>query len=150
MVMNKKVSSTILIIILASAGYFFVKGLQADKSGTPSNIYKAPQAAPVVPVSVATTTITRTENGFSPSEIAIKKGETVTFVNSSTDPMWPASNPHPAHTGYPVGGGCRASAFDACKGIAPGASWSYTFDTLGAWGFHDHLSPQFTGTITVQ
>ena len=145
MVMNKKVSSTILIVMLATAGYFFVKGLQADKSETPPNVYKAPQTAPV-----STTTITRTDKGFSPSQITIKKGDTVTFVNASADPMWPASNPHPAHSGYPTTGGCISSAFDACTSIMPGASWSFTFEDAGTWGFHDHLSPQFSGTITVQ
>jgi plastocyanin len=56
--------------------------------------------------------------------------------------MWVASDPHPIHTDY--------SAFDAKQGIAPGDTYSFTFTKTGNWGFHNHLNPSATGTITVQ
>lgn len=63
--------------------------------------------------------------------------------------MWTASNPHPAHTGYPEGGGCRASDFDECHGDAPGAQWSFTFNVAGTWGYHNHLDLSVGGGTVI-
>ena len=91
------------------------------------------EAAVIVTISAA---------GFSPASLAIKAGTTVTFLNNDTVPHWPASNPHPTHTGL-VG-------FDSKAGVAPGASYSYTFEAAGSFGFHDHLNPGMTGTVVVE
>jgi plastocyanin len=85
--------------------------------------------------------VTLTADGFQPAELSIKAGETVTFVTTAGKPFWPASNPHPSHTNYPE--------FDPQDPIAPTASWSFVFTKVGTWGYHDHLAPYFTGTITV-
>ena len=85
--------------------------------------------------------ITYTDDGYAPKTLEIMQGEMVTFVNGSSKEMWPASAMHPTHKAYPTTGGCIGSTFDACKAIAPGDSWSFTFDVTGAWGFHDHLTP---------
>jgi plastocyanin len=82
-----------------------------------------------------------TNDGFTPSQVTIAKGDTVTFVNNGTKPIWPASAPHPTHTNYPE--------FDADRGIAPGSSWSFTFTRVGSWGFHDHLNAQHFGKVIV-
>jgi plastocyanin len=91
-----------------------------------------------------------TSSGFNPNSLAIEVGETVTFVNRDSRTHWPASNNHPTHTIYPEPGGCISSAFDACKGLAQGETFSFTFNIKGTWGFHDHLNPSLTGTITVE
>ena len=80
-------------------------------------------------------------DGFSPDSLIVQQGTIVEFINSKGGPSWPASDPHPIHTNY--------SAFDPEQPINSGDSWSYTFDKVGVWGFHDHLSPYFTGKITV-
>lgn len=87
-------------------------------------------------------TINYTNSCFSPADIAIKKGDTVKFVNNSSRDMWPASDNHPKHTIYPE--------FDANKDIAPGGNYSFTFTKIGAWGYHDHNKSNCGGTITVQ
>lgn len=71
-------------------------------------------------------------DGFSPTSITIKKGTTVTFMNEGSTSHWPASDPHPTHTIYPE--------FQAPSEIKPGASWSFTFDKVGSWRYHDHLN----------
>lgn len=86
-------------------------------------------------------TITLTENGFEPEQIAIKKGNTVQFKTTRETYFWPASNLHPTHELY--------AAFDPQEPIAPEDTWNFTFDELGQWQFHDHLAPYYTGTITV-
>jgi plastocyanin len=86
--------------------------------------------------------ITYTNSCYSPANLAINKNDTVQFTNTSTKNMWPASNNHPSHTLYPE--------FDANKNIVPGGTYSFTFAKVGLWGYHDHLKPSCTGTITVQ
>ncbi len=88
------------------------------------------------------TVISMTTNGFEPSTVTVKAGTKVTFVNNDTVDRWPASAFHPTHLELP--------GFDALKGIAPGASYSFTFEKVGKWGFHDHLFPTMFGSVTVE
>ena len=96
--------------------------------------------------------VTYTDAGFSPKTIEVSKGDTVTFTNNSSRNMWIASNMHPTHNEYPTESDedCLGSSFDACIGIPVGESWSFTFDRIGEWGYHDHLSVSRTGTIIVE
>ncbi|MDZ7726591.1 MAG: cupredoxin domain-containing protein [Candidatus Campbellbacteria bacterium] len=87
------------------------------------------------------TVITFTDNGFDPEEVTVSVGESVVWVNESSEGMWPASNVHPTHEIY--------SEFDALGEIPPGEGWEFTFEEAGDWGFHDHLSPQFEGVVHV-
>ncbi len=83
-----------------------------------------------------------TANGFSPSSITVKQGTVVTFKNTDTQPHWPASNPHPTHTDLP--------GFDALQQVQPGQTYSFTFNKIGTWGYHDHINPsEFRGSVTV-
>jgi plastocyanin len=128
----------IIILILALVFVAAACNKAADKS---NNSQSAPtqDQSNVLSGSVS---VTIDDNGFSPQEITVKKGTTVTFINSSSNPKWPASNPHPTHTDYPE--------FDPKQqGIVAGQTWSFTFDKIGTWKFHDHLNPARRGTITV-
>ena len=86
-------------------------------------------------------TIYRTSEGFSPSEVFIRKGESIVFINSSEEAMWPASDMHPTHEDYPL--------FDPREPIAPGDSWTFVFENEGVWLFHDHLRSSRTGKVRV-
>ncbi len=108
----------------------------------------SPSAAPSAPS--AAKTIEITASGFSPSTLTIKAGDTVAFVNKDTTQHWPASAMHPIHTVYPETGGCIGSKFDACKGLAAGETFEFTFTHVGSWKYHDHLNPSLWGTIVVQ
>ncbi len=81
------------------------------------------------------------ENGFYPKELTIAKGDIVQFTTTRDKPFWPASNLHPTHTIY--------SEFDPREPIEPGRSWSFRFDRVGRWQYHDHLFANYTGKITV-
>lgn len=110
------------------------------------NKQTSPPASQNTSVKVETVVLTSleivvSENGFSPKDLTIKKGNTLTFVNKANRLVWPASDPHPTHTDY-VG-------FDPKKGIEPGSSWSFTLNQAGEWAYHNHLSPFRRGTITV-
>jgi len=68
-------------------------------------------------------TISLTDEGFYPRALTIRAGESVTFRNERSKYFWPASDFHPTHALFP--------AFDSAKPLAPGASWSFTFDAPG-------------------
>lgn len=86
-------------------------------------------------------TIEARADGFHPSDAVVSVGDTVTFVPKAGKAIWPASDPHPVHTGEP--------AFDSMAPVEPGQSWSFVFDKPGTYGFHDHLDVSAYGRITV-
>lgn len=97
-------------------------------------------------------TVLVTKDGFVPAEVVIAPGGTVVWRNADTRSHWPASAAHPDHTAYPVHteDDCLGSAFDACRGIGPDETWSYTFAQVGEWQYHDHLSPGLHGIVRVR
>ncbi|MEX0933892.1 MAG: hypothetical protein WD003_01350 [Candidatus Paceibacterota bacterium] len=101
---------------------------------------------------VSNTIVTYTAVGFSPSPLTIKKGDTVTFENESGPLMWVASAQHPTHTVYPekTSSDCLGSSFDQCEGVGAGRGWSFTFNEVGEWGYHNHLRASHWGRIVVE
>lgn len=85
--------------------------------------------------------VTLTEEGYQPSELFIKTGTKVIFKTTVNRPHWPASNLHPTHEIY--------SAFDPKKPIPATEEWSFVFDKVGDWKFHDHIRSYYTGIIHV-
>lgn len=139
-------------IIYAGIYYFFLakKGgynyNQPGQSQTPQQPTTQQQASPttaqVSPTAQQSqTTVTLTANGFSPTSLTIKAGQTVTWMNKSGEGATVNSDPHPVHTAYPP----------LNLGSLPdGGTLSLTFDKLGTYGYHNHLSPSERGTIIVQ
>jgi plastocyanin len=102
-------------------------------------------------------TITYGPNGFSPANVTVAEGGTVTWVNESGTDMWVASDPHPLHDGYdgtPRSQHCAANytgpaPFDSCKVTQSNDSFSFVFTKTGSWGYHDHFQEDNGGTVTV-
>lgn len=106
---------------------------------------------------VVSHTVEINSSGFVPETLTISAGETVTFVNNlHLSSSWPASAVHPTHRIYPGSdiGKCGTTEepeiFDACRGLEPGETYSFTFNEEGKWRYHDHFNPSTTGTIIVQ
>lgn len=103
--------------------------------------------------SVQTVTVTYTDQGFSPATITIRRGSRVRFVNATSESMWVASAQHPTHTTY--SGTSRTehcpdtagTAFDQC---AAGNSFTFTFNKVGSWKYHNHMDSEDVGTIVVR
>ncbi len=97
------------------------------------------------------TTVTYSNDGFSPQSITISKGDTVRFVNESSSRMWIGSDMHPTHSLYPLksSSDCLGSLFDQCTGGQNGNVWEFTFTEAGVHGYHNHLRASKRGTITV-
>lgn len=128
-------TSILRTVLIGSVGLFIVAA-GCSKSSTNSAVNDSLANATVA----ATVTISST--GFSPATVTIATGQTVRFVNSGGSKSWPASDPHPVHSGLP--------GFDARRGLGNGESYTYTFTQTGTFGYHDHNNPSHTGSIIVQ
>lgn len=99
-------------------------------------------------------TIEISDSGFSPSRLEINQGDRVTFINNGNAPSWPASAVHPTHKSYPGSDIAKCDSgeeiFDACKGLSKGESFSFTFNEVGEWRYHNHLNPSLTGVVVVR
>lgn len=164
---TKNIVIWLVVVVLVIGGvYYFTRGTVNAPVGTPAapttaaNLSAATPKSPdtSTPVPVATNKVEITANGFSPSAIKVKAGDTVTWTNKDSAPHWPATAAHPTHTVYPgsdiakCGTAAQSEIFDACKGLAPGESFSFKFDQAGTWKYHDHLKPMapFFGSVTVE
>jgi plastocyanin len=80
-------------------------------------------------------------SGFQPSFIAVRTGDTVRFTNRSGLLMWIASNPYPNDSDYPE--------FNQRATVGTGATFSFTFQRAGVFGFHNQMQPSHQGVIEV-
>lgn len=81
------------------------------------------------------------EDGFEPEHVTIEAGTRVVFSTTRDEFYWPASNVHPTHEMY--------AAFDPRDAITPDDTWTFQFDEVGIYPYHDHIAPIYSGTITV-
>lgn len=107
----------------------------------PTSLPPQPVGETPPPATEADYIIIMKDDVYAPSSLTVKQGDTVTWRNDGTLPQWPASAVHPTHLIYPE--------FDPKQAIAPGASWTFTFDKAGTWRWHDHIHANVNGTITV-
>lgn len=107
----------------------------------PSSIVEADQPKMNMPGVKAMAKVVYTDQGFVPNKVQIKAGEMVEFINESSQGMWVASIPHPAHTKLPT--------FDQFKIYGKGARYRYIFEKKGTWEFHDHINPAAGGVVSV-
>lgn len=136
--MKSKAILIVFIAIFGIIGAFFVfNSKKESRTKKSSHVVAAEEAE-----SLADHVIKMTPEGFSPSTINIKKGQSVTWVNEDSQYHWPASDIHPTHEIY--------SEFDPKEPLASGEAWSFTFEKVGTWSFHDHLRPNWVGTVTVE
>lgn len=131
---------SILCIIGVFTFLSFVHLPQSARAGTENN----------------TTTVRITDEGFTPSFVEIREGDTILFENISSRNIWPASNTHPTHALYPgsdvrkCGTDEERTIFDACRELKPGDTYSFVFTETGTWRYHDHLFSNMGGEIVVQ
>jgi plastocyanin len=86
-------------------------------------------------------TVRYTNQGYVPAQLEVPVGSMVQFVNESDNEMWVASNEHPGHSILPT--------FDQFKSTAKGTTYTYVFDKVGSWSYHDHLKPAVVGMVKV-
>lgn len=151
--MEKGVLVTIIVVaVLIVLGFilFGNQGQEGTNGQLPLNIQDSETSTGTINI------VEMRSSGFSPRTIRISVGDEVTFTNVDLSRgVWPASASHPTHLAYPGSGRSKCgteeegSIFDACKGIDPGESYSFTFDEVGTWRYHNHLIPSYVGTVIV-
>lgn len=87
------------------------------------------------------TVVKYTDSGFTPKEVTVKKGTTVTFVADGSKNMWVASAVHPTHQLLP--------GFEQLKSVGKGGSYEYTFVKVGTWKYHNHVNASDFGSVVV-
>lgn len=131
-------------------------GNTGSTGGTGTGSGSGPGSSGVAPRTPDEYTVEITENGFSPSSLTIFRGDRVKFVNIGSSPSWPASAVHPTHKVYPGSNIEKCGTveenliFDACEGLAPGEDYTFEFNEIGTWSYHDHLHANLRGTIVVE
>ena len=153
-------SDTLLDVSLAQLKSELPLAVNVHKSAAEASVYVAcgnivmPNTPPSDDDTDEVTVITYSDDGFSPKEITITKGQRVRFVNESAGEMWVASAMHPTHTVYPgtdikkcgLGAGV-VPMFDQC---AVGVSFEFTFNEVGEWGYHNHMQAAHFGKVIVK
>jgi len=137
---NTQVLLIALTGLILVGGYFLTRPVQAPE--TLPVTQQSPAPTTTTTKAMEENTITYTGTGFSPQSITVKPGTTVTFVNESSTDMWVASALHPTHL--------ELLGFDQLKGEGKGSTYSFTFEDVGTWKFHDHLNPKAFGSVIVE
>jgi plastocyanin len=147
--MSKAIIAIIVAVVIGGGGYL-VLHKNSNDSSKKSNASALSQASsssgnssqgttnssqPVV------ATITYSNNGFSPSTVTIKAGDTIAIKNTSSRDLQFDSDPHPSHT----------DDEELNVGIvSSGQTMTLKVGKTGSHGYHNHLNPSDTGTIVVQ
>lgn len=82
-----------------------------------------------------------TKTGFDPTEVTVKTGALIQWINKSGADATVNSADHPTHKLYPT---LNLGRFP------DGSSVSLIFDKAGTYKYHNHLIPEQTGTVTVK
>ena len=87
--------------------------------------------------------VTYTDSGFVPPVVEVKQGEGVTFINSSSKPMWVTSEYHPTAQAqyYPE--------FNQSKSVGSGGTFTFSFTKVGVWGYKNLNYPSHLGAVSV-
>lgn len=122
----------VAVVIVGVGGYFIFARNNSAPTNNSTTSSTSQQAA---------ATITYSGSGFSPSTTTVKSGDTVAIKNTSSSDMQLASNPHPVHT----------DDSDLNVGVVgAGQTKTFTVTKKGTFGFHNHLNPSDTATITIE
>ena len=140
--MNKSVVGGIivLLILVAGGGLLLANHKSSNtKSGSTSptvindNNMKSSDSGSSS--AVATTSVSIKDMAFSPANISVKVGDTVTWTNHDSI----------AHTVTETDGQTGPKS----DSIEPGKSFVYTFDKAGTYKYNCSVHPSMTGTVTV-
>lgn len=118
-----------VVLVLGGAFFYFRSQEKSSDSGLAS-------------MSNLQTRVIISATGFSPAEIKIKVGESVTWINSDTIVHTVHSDPHPAHTTY--------LPLNNVGQVPVGQKESFTFTAPGIYEYHDHFNSTLRGKVVVE
>ncbi len=162
----KKLTWLIIVVIVVGGVYWWMQGSPVSAPvenvpTVPANSITPEPAAPTADANATgaamTATVSYNGTAFTPAEVTIKKGGTVTFTSTSTSTstgadMWVATAQHPEHTGY--AGTTRTEHCPDAAGVAfdqciKGSAYTFTFEKTGTWPYHNHMKLGAYGKVIV-
>jgi plastocyanin len=143
--MNKKLIIGIVVVLVVAAG---IVTLVATRSGDSNKTNSSDNSMAGMDMSgsgqsematkpVATDAVAIKDFAFSPANITVKAGSTVTWTNQDS-------------TTHTVTADTSSSDAPDSGNIAPGKSYSFTFQKAGTYMYHCALHPNMVGMVTVQ
>ena len=148
--MKRSTIAVLVLIVAVVVGLLVWLAVRPDTNDSSDSQEQAasettqPAPAPVsepAPPQANVVTVAYDNNGFSPTTITVKSGQTVNFANKTSSTIQPSSDPHPQHTDN--------SELNAGN-ISGGSSGTITPKRAGSFGMHDHFNPSHTLNITVE
>lgn len=134
--MKKVLPIIIVVLVVLGAGGIY---LSMHKSTANTSSDMQGMSMPNQPASSgnpqATDKVTIANFAFSPANITVKKGTTVTWTNQDSI----------AHTVTES----DSQNGPASSDLAKGKSYSFTYSTLGTFKYHCTIHPDMVGTVTV-
>ena len=142
---NALIAVIVAAVVLIGLGAFAISTKSKNTSNTSSSYGTTPQsstsgseAKPTpspTPPATESNAVTIANFAFSPADITVKKGTTVTWTNKDST----------THT---------VTESDGQKGpdntgLESGKTYSFTYDTVGTFKYHCTIHPSMTGTVTV-
>jgi plastocyanin len=133
----------IAIIVIAGLTYYFVNKNNSSQYGNNAGNSTSPQTKSTPPQTSnnssstpqTTDKVTIRDMMFSPADITVKTGTTVTWTNQDSI----------AHTVVETDGqnGPKSDTLE------PNESYSFTYETAGTFKYHCSIHPNMTGAVTV-
>lgn len=135
------VGALVIIAAIGIAAITLVRTYHPTSSPTPE---QSGNGNASVGASGASSVITYTDKGFSPSPLTINVGTTVTWVNQGSQKMW-------VEAADSSRGDCpnTKTALNECQAVSVGGTYSYTFTNVGTFPYINQVNISDSGSITV-
>jgi plastocyanin len=133
------IATIIVVVVLALGGWYLVSNhnktnpyaSNSSNSNNMSNMNSSNNSQHPT----ATNAVTIQNYSFTPADITVKQGTTVTWTNKDSV----------AHTVTETDGQTGPSSSD----VNPGATYTFTFSKAGTYHYHCSIHPEMVGTVTV-
>jgi len=137
---SKKLSVLLVVFVLvaiAIGAYSFSSG----GSKSPTSVSSSSSSTPIAALAPAEVSIT--SSGFVPATVSVKVGQAVTWTNNDSSLHMIASDPYPSDNAL--------ADFKSKQPILQNDQFSFVFDKLGTYTYHDDLNPYtLQGTVIVK
>ncbi|HVS58377.1 MAG TPA: cupredoxin family copper-binding protein [Candidatus Saccharimonadales bacterium] len=133
--MRRSMWAIIAAVVVVGAGVGIWLGVSHNNNNSSPTMNMNSQTNTNNAAPVATDKVSIQNFAFSPASITVKKGTTVTWTNS--DSVTHTVTEKDAQTGPNSGD------------LAPGESYSFTFNKVGTYHYHCTIHTEMLGTVTV-
>ena len=136
----------VLVVVLIGGGFLFFNSKKSGLTTTTQTLTQtdtvSTQTASDAAMNHQEVMVTITAEGFSPKEVKIKVGDSVSWINQDAKNHEVSSDPHPTHSLYPP--------INTIGLLKQNEKRSLMFPEKGTFTYHDHLNSSLKGTIIVE